>query len=53
MGNSIEAARTLLEEIASNNYHWSTKRVNLKKSGGMYEVDAMNLLASKVDAALV
>jgi len=47
---SIETTRALLEKIASNNYHWSGKRANLKRSGGGYEVDVVDLLASKVDA---
>ena len=50
MGTSIEAARALLEEVASNNYQWSTEISTLKMSSGRYEIDAMTLLASKVDA---
>jgi len=50
MGKSIEAARALLEEMASNNYHWSSERATLKRSGGKYNIDAMTLLASRVDA---
>jgi len=26
MGKSIEAAKALLEEMTSNNYHWSSER---------------------------
>ena len=26
MGKSIEAAKALSEEMASNNYHWSSER---------------------------
>jgi len=50
MGKSIEAAKVLLEEMASNNYHWSDDRTIMKKSIGMYGVDTVNLLASNVDA---
>jgi len=50
MGKSIEAAKTLLEEMTSNNYHWLSERTTPKKSVGRYEVDAVTLLASRVDA---
>ena len=40
IGKSIEAAKVLLEETASNNYHWVSDRA----------VDAVTLLASRVDA---
>jgi len=50
MGKSIEAAKALLEEMASNNYHWTSERAAPKKSSGRYKVDAMTLLASRVDA---
>jgi len=49
MGKSIKAVKTLLEDIASNNYHWSSERAVPKKSSGRYEVDAVTLLASRVD----
>jgi len=50
MGKSIEAAKALLEEMASNNYHWSSERAAPKRTSGVYGVDAMDLIASKVDA---
>ena len=50
MGKSIEAAKSLLEEMASNNYHWSSERVAPNKASGIYGIDAMDWLASKVDA---
>jgi len=50
MGKSIEAAKALLEEMASNNYHWSSERATPKRASGVYAVDAVDLLASKVDA---
>jgi len=49
MGKSIEAAKALLKEMASNNYHWSNERAALKRGGGRHEVDAVTLLASRVD----
>jgi len=50
MGKSIEAARALLEEMTSNNYHWSGERPAPKRTSGVYGVDAMDMMASKVDA---
>jgi len=50
MGKLIEAARALLEEMASNNYHKSSERATPKRTSRVYGVDAMDLLASKVDA---
>ena len=50
MGKSTEMAKALLEEMASNNYHWLSERTTPKRSGGRYEVDAVTLLASRVDA---
>ena len=34
IGKSIDAAKALLEEMASNSYHWSSKRANPKRSSG-------------------
>ena len=45
MGKSIEAAEALLEEMASNNYHWSSERATPKRGGGRHEVDAVTLLS--------
>ena len=50
MGKSIEATKTLLEEMASKNYHWASDRATTQRSGGKYAVDAVTLLASRVDA---
>jgi len=36
--------------MASNNYQWSSDRATLKKSNGVYGFNAVNLLASKIDA---
>jgi len=50
MGKSIEAAKALLEEMESKNYHWSSERATPKTASGIYGIDAVDLLASKVDA---
>jgi len=50
MGKSIEAARVLLEEMASNNYHWGSDKATPQRGGGKYSVDIEILLASRVDA---
>jgi len=50
MGKSIEAAKALLEEMASNNYHWRSDRATPQRGDGKYSVDAVTLLASRVDA---
>ena len=50
MGKSIEAAKALLEEMASNNYHWTRDRATPQRGGEKYAVDAVTLLASRVDA---
>jgi len=48
MGKSIDTAKALLEEMASNNYHWSSERATPKRGGGRHEVDAVMHLASRV-----
>jgi len=50
IGKSIQAAKALLEEMASHNYDWASERATPKKGGGRHEVDAVILLASRVDA---
>jgi len=47
---SIEVAKALLEEMVSNNYDWAGKRATPKRTSGLYKVDAVDMLASKVDA---
>ena len=48
MAKAINVAKQLLEEMASNNYHWASEK-GLPKRGGRHEVDAFTILASKVD----
>ena len=50
MGKSIEAAKALLEEMVSNNYHWAIDGATPHRGGGKYAVDAVSLPASRVDA---
>jgi len=50
MGKSIEAVKALLEEMASNNYHWASDRATSQRSSDKYAVDAVTLLANRVDA---
>ncbi|XP_048494419.1 uncharacterized protein LOC104887343 [Beta vulgaris subsp. vulgaris] len=49
MGKTTEVANRLLEEMASNNYHWSNNRGKPKNAAGMYEVEGINMLNAKVD----
>jgi len=51
MGKSIDAAKALLEEMASNNYHWSSERAAPRRGGGRHEADAVTLLANRVALA--
>jgi len=50
MGKSIEVAKALLEEMNSNNCHWSSEQATPKRSCGRYNVDALTVVASRVDA---
>jgi len=50
MRKSIEVAKALLEEMTSNNYHWSSELATPKRASGVYGVDVVDMLASKVDA---
>jgi len=50
MGKSMEVAKALLENMAANNYHWSNERAPQRKGGGKYDIDAVDMLAGKVDA---
>ena len=50
MRKSIDAAKTLLEEMTSNNYHWYSERAILRRESDNYNVDAVTLLAIRVDA---
>ena len=49
IGKLINEATILLEDMSSNNYHLANEKGNPKK-GGRYDVNAFNMLVSKVDA---
>ena len=46
----VAVAKALLEDMVANNCHWSNKRAPPRKGSGKYDIDAMDMLASKVDA---
>ena len=50
MNKTEDEAYNLIEEMALNNYQWSTERGQPKRVGGKLEVDALTLLSGKVDA---
>jgi len=50
MRKSIEAAKALLGDMTSNNYHWSSERAIMKRTSGVYRVNVVDLPVSKVDA---
>jgi len=50
MEKSIEAVRALLEEMASNTYHWFKEQATPSRGGGKHDVDVVTLLTSRVDA---
>ena len=49
MGSSIVVVKTLFEEMASNNYHWSNEGATPNRSNRKYDVHAMTLLASSIE----
>jgi len=49
MGKTEDEAYNLIEEIALNNFQWSTERAQPRWVGGKLEVDAFTLLSAKVD----
>ncbi|WRX28177.1 Retrotransposon gag domain - like 10 [Theobroma cacao] len=53
MSKNAADAYNLLEEMASNNYQWPSKRSSSRKAVGAYEIDAIsNLAAFKFTKAL-
>jgi len=48
--SQYEEAKALLEEFASNNYHWSSERGTPRWVSGKCDVNIVTLLASRVDA---
>ncbi|XP_073222385.1 uncharacterized protein [Cicer arietinum] len=49
INKNIEESYALIEDMEHNHYQWSSDRSPHNK-GGMYEVDALDHIASKVDA---
>ena len=50
MNNTEDEAYNSIEEMALNNFQWSTARGQPKWIGGKLEVDALSFLFAKVDA---
>jgi len=50
MNKREDEAYNLIEEMALNNFQWSTERGQPKQVGGKLQVDALTLLSAKVDA---
>ena len=50
MSKTEEEAYNLIEEMALNNFQWSSERTQPKRVGGKFELDAITLLTAKMDA---
>ena len=50
MSKTEELAYNLIEEMALNNYQLSNERGQPKRVGGKYDIDALTLLTTKMDA---
>ena len=50
MSKTKEKANNLIEGIALNKYRWSNECGQSKRVGGKFDVDALTLLATKMDA---
>ena len=50
VGKSTDTVKALLEDMASNNYHWLIDRLTPKRSSNKYNVNVVTLLVSMVDA---
>ena len=48
--SKTEEAYNLIEEMALNNYQWSSERGQPTRVGGKYEIDALTFLTAKMDA---
>ncbi|XP_020258488.1 uncharacterized protein LOC109834881 [Asparagus officinalis] len=49
MNKSVRDAKQLIEDMAQNHFQWSGER-SLPKKSGRYDVDALDHIASRVDA---
>ena len=50
MNKTEDEAYNLIEEMALNNFQWSTERDQPKRVGDKLEVNALTFLSAKVDA---
>ena len=50
MGKTPEAAYKLLEEMASNNYQWSSERSLPRKTVGAHNIDVVTTLSAQMTA---
>ena len=50
MRKTEDEAFNLIEEMALNNYQWSSERGQPKRVGGKFDVDTLTLLSAKMDA---
>ena len=50
MSLTSSQAKTLIENMALNNYLWQSKKQSSKKTPGKLELDVVTLLSSKLDA---
>ena len=50
MSKTEEEAYNLIEEMALNNYQWSSERGQPKWVGGKYDIDDLTLLTANMDA---
>ncbi|XP_022858269.1 uncharacterized protein LOC111379165 [Olea europaea var. sylvestris] len=51
MAKIVEAAYTLLDDIATNSYQWPSERSGVKKVAGLHEVDPITALAAQTEVA--
>ena len=49
MSKTEEEAYNLIEEMALNNYQWSSERGQPKSVGGKFDINALTLLPTKMD----
>ena len=50
MRKTLEAAYELLEEMASNNYQWTSERSMPRKIVGAYNIDVVIVLSAQMTA---
>ena len=50
MSNTEDEAYNLIEKMALNNHQWSNEGGQPKRAGGKFDIDALTLLTTKMDA---